>query len=98
MDNSNPTEKELIARTDSRHRIGTDADGGAHYFCRVRGVVWVVSENGEVKIEHVEQTRNLGKWRRFVADRRGWVEHSIDDRTDAEFVADAARRLLEEVA
>lgn len=86
MSNSNFEEQELVARTDPRHRIGHDETGATHYYCSYLGVVWIVQNDG---IEHVEATRNLGKWQRYIDARRGWVDHSIDSRTDAEFVLDA---------
>lgn len=83
---SNLTRQECIARSDERHQIGTDAEGGRHYFDPVSATLWVV-EAGEVSERYA--TRDLGRWRAFVEDRRGWADCRIDARTDAEFIAES---------
>lgn len=92
MPNSTIDRQELVARTDARHRIGTDATGAAHYYCNYLGTVWIVIDGD---IERVEMARNLAKWKRFIAARRGWDDHCIDERSDAEFVADAVEDTMQ---
>jgi hypothetical protein len=53
--------------------------------------VWTVVDD---TIEHVEATRDLDKWRRFMDARRRWVAHRIDSRSTTEFVCDAVAEAL----
>ena len=91
MSESKPERQELVARTTPRHEIGTDATGATHYYSTYLGTVWTVVDD---TIEHVEATRDLDKWRRFIDARRGWVAHRIDSRSTTEFVCDAVVEAL----
>lgn len=76
---------QLRRRSDERHRIGIDREGGRHYFDPATGWLWVVDGD---EITERYRTRQLAQWRDYVADRRGWAEHCIDSRSLAEFLAD----------
>lgn len=61
--------QELSAVQRDKQPLGTDAKGRDHYWCPVRGRVWVTVDG---EIEHIEQVQDLGNWVEFVAERVGW--------------------------
>lgn len=61
-----------LANTLQSFRIGTDADGGTHYYHRNWHAVVVISAGRE--LEHVQRLgdRPLTDWYDFVRESRGW--------------------------
>jgi len=66
-----------IALSRPRRLIGEDSEGRKHYHDPARGVLWVLRDRETVA--HAYETRDLGGWRKHVADRCGWAWHNIDD-------------------
>jgi hypothetical protein len=70
-------EQRCIALSTPRRLIGEDSEGRKHYHDPALGVLWVLRDRETVA--HAYQTRDLGGWRRYVAERCGWSWHNIDD-------------------
>lgn len=70
-------EERCIALSKPRRLIGKDTTGRKHYHDSCRGILWVLRDRET--IAHAYRTRDLARWRRYVADRCGWEWHNIDD-------------------
>jgi hypothetical protein len=76
--------QELDARTDERHRLGTDAADRDHYVDQQLSAIWVVDGDD---IVHVEETTAVGAWVDHVGDDCGWLDCHYSDGTLVESLA-----------
>ena len=77
--------QELSARTDTRHRLGTDAKARRHYADPILGAVWVTVDN---QIAHIEQTQDVERWVTYTAEHVGWKYCRYSTKSTAEWIAD----------
>ena len=83
-DDTIPAE-ELSARTDTWHRLGTDAKARRHYADPILGVVWVTVDD---QIAHVEKTQGVERWIAYTAEHVGWKDCRYSTKSTAEWLAD----------
>jgi hypothetical protein len=74
----------LNARTDERHRLGTDAEDRDHYVDQQLSAIWVLDGDDVV---HVEETTAVSAWVDHVADDCGWLDCHYSDGTLFESLA-----------
>jgi len=91
MPNHNVSRDKLNARTDERHRLGTDAADRDHYVDQQLSVIWVVDANG---IVHVEHTDAVSAWVDHVATDCGWLDCHYSDTSLAEDLTAALQEAL----
>jgi len=84
MSDYNISRDKLNARTDERHRLGTDAADRDHYLDQQLSAIWVVDGDD---IVHVEETTAVGEWVDHVADDCGWLDCRYSGHTLAESLA-----------
>lgn len=90
MTDNEPSREELNARTDDRHRLGTDAKGRDHYVDAHLGVVWVTADDS---IEHIEQTSDVSGWVAYTRERVGWQDCRYSDESIVEWLDQELARM-----
>jgi len=84
MSDYNISRDKLNARTDERHRLGTDAEDRDHYVDQQLSAIWVLYDDDVV---HVEETTAVSAWVDHVADDCGWLDCRYSDGTLFESLA-----------
>lgn len=83
-----PELPETVALPTRAVHIGRDADGADHYVEPGQRIFVVRHEADGDELEHIEELngRSVSTWVDYVADRRGWVVCTYDDRSMAEWL------------